>query len=133
MREGTDRITEACFLNQAQRIVMFSILPCICSRFCQADSTCDHLPRFQIHLDAEHPQTHRTAAACASHLGDLVIALTSWARDQSLANADLTVLTVAPPPRESHLWQQSRSGYLQTSGFVFSTIHLCDPEAIPAA
>jgi hypothetical protein len=58
--------------------------------------------------------------------------LTTWAREQHLTNADLTVLTIAPPPRESHPRRQSRSSLVQTSGFVFSTIHLRDQGTMPA-
>jgi hypothetical protein len=112
---------------------MFSILSCMCSRFCQADSTCDRLPRFQVYLDAQDPQIHRSADACASHLGAMVIALTTWAGEQHLADADLTVLTIAPPPRESHPRRQSHPRYEETRGFVFSTIHLHDQGSIPAA
>lgn len=112
---------------------MFSILPCMCSRFCQADSTCDHMPRFQVHLDAQNPELHRSVEACASHLGTMVVDLTSWARERHLANADLTVLTIAPPPREGHPRRQSHPGYVQTSGFVFSTIHLRDQSTMRAA
>ena len=111
---------------------MFSILPCMCSRSCQADATCDRSPRFQVCLDAQCPQTHRSAEACGSHLGAVVVALTTWAREQHLTNADLTVLTIAPPPRESHPRRQSRSSLVQTSGFVFSTIHLRDQGSMPA-
>jgi hypothetical protein len=111
---------------------MPSILPCMCSRFCQADSTCDHLPRFQIYLDAHHPQIHRSAEACASHLGDVVVTMTAWAREQRLANADLTVMTMSPPPRESHLRRQASPSYVQTSGIVFSVIHLHDQGAMSA-
>jgi hypothetical protein len=112
---------------------MFSILPCMCSRFCQADSTCDRLPRFQVYLDAQQPKVHRSAEACASHLGAMVITMTTWAREQQLASADLTVLTIAPPPRESHQRRQSHPGHVETSGFVFSTIHLQDQGTTPVA
>jgi hypothetical protein len=111
---------------------MPSILPCMCSRFCQADSTCDRLPRFQVYLDAQYPQIHRSAEACASHLGAAVVTLTAWAREQRLANADLTVLTVSPPPRENHLRRQSNPSYVQTNGLVFSVIHLHDQDTTPA-
>lgn len=111
---------------------MFSILPCTCSRFCQADG-CDRLPRFQIHLEAQEPPIYRRAEACASHLGEMVVALTTWAREQQLTNADLNVLTMTPPPRESHPRRQSERSYEETSGFVFSTIHLPGQDTKPAA
>jgi hypothetical protein len=112
---------------------MFSILPCMCSHFCQADSTCDRSPRFQVYLEARHPKIHRSAEACASHLGTMVIAMTMWAREQQIADADLTVLTIAPPSRESRPRRQSRPSYVETSGFAFSIIHLRDQGTIPAA
>lgn len=112
---------------------MFNILPCTCSRFCQADSTCDRLPRFQVYLDAQHPKLHKSAEACATHLGTMVITMTTWARKQQLADADLTVLTMAPPPRESYPGRQSHPSHVETSGFVFSTIHLQYQDTMPAA
>jgi hypothetical protein len=110
---------------------MFSILPCTCSSFCQADSTCDRRPRFQAHLDVQHPRIHRSIEACASHLGAMVVAMTTWAREQDLTNADLTVLTIEPPPQENRPRRQSHSGRVQTNGFIFSTIHL-DESGRPA-
>jgi hypothetical protein len=62
----------------------------------------------------------------------MVVALTSWAREQDLTNADLTVLTIEPPPRESHPRQQPHSSCVQTRGFVFSTIRLREQGSIPA-
>lgn len=106
---------------------MFSILPCMCSSFCQADSTCDRRPHFQAHLDAQHPRIHRSTEACASHLGAMVVAMTTWAREQDLTSADLTVLTIEPPPPEDRSRQQSPSGRVHTRGLVFSTIHLGEP------
>lgn len=111
---------------------MFSILACTCSRFCQADG-CDRLPRFQILLEAKDPAVSRTAGACASHLGEVVVALTAWAFEQHLPDADLSVLTVTPAPRETHPGRQSRRSSEETSGFVFSTIHLRGEGSIPAA
>ena len=61
---------------------MLSILPCICSRFCQADSACDHTPRFQVHVDVVEPEIHQSVEACASHLGPIVVRLSTWAREQ---------------------------------------------------
>jgi hypothetical protein len=103
---------------------MFSILPCTCSSSCQADSTCDRVPVFQAHLDAQHPPVHRSAEACASHFGALVVAMTTWAREQDLTDVDLTVLTIEPPSHESHPRQQPHTSCVPTSGLVFSTIHL---------
>ena len=92
---------------------MFSILPCTCSRFCQADSTCDRLPRFQVYLEAQDPQVHRIAEACASHLGVMVVTLTSGnlilgtrrPADLSAAASTFTVKAASLPPRALVLCQ----------------------------
>lgn len=107
---------------------MTGILPCTCSSTCQADSTCDRIPHFQARLDApgdaQRPRVLMRTAACGSHLGTVVAAMAAWAREQDLTDAELTVLTIAPPPRESHSRSRPRRGWTQTSGLIFSTIHL---------
>lgn len=107
---------------------MTSIRACTCSSACRADSACDGLPRFQAHLDAaqdsQHPRIHMKTEACASHLGTMVAAMAAWAREEDLAHADLTILIIEPPPRESYARRQPRRRRAQTSGLVFSTIHL---------
>lgn len=107
---------------------MTSILSCTCSSFCQADSACRRSPRFQAHLDAaqdaHRPPIHRRIEACASHLGTMVVVMTAWAREQELTNADLTILIIEPPTRESYSRQQPQHSRAQTSGLVFSIIHL---------
>lgn len=111
---------------------MTSIRACTCSSACRADSACDGLPRFQAHLDAaqdsQHPRIHMKTEACASHLGTMVAAMTAWAREKDLAHADLTILIIEPPPRESYARRQPRRKRTQTSGLVFSTIHLGERE-----
>jgi hypothetical protein len=111
---------------------MTGILPCMCSSACQADRACTRLPRFQAYLDAardaRHPRIHRRTEACANHLGTMVVAMTSWAREQDLTNADLTILTVEPPPWESYFRQHQQRDYARTSGLVFSIIHLGESE-----
>lgn len=107
---------------------MTSIRACTCSNACRADSACDRLPRFQAHLDAaqdtQHPRIHLKTEACASHLGTMVAGMAAWAREKHLAQAELTILIIEPPPRENYARRQSRRGRAQTSGLVFSTIHL---------
>jgi hypothetical protein len=114
---------------------MTGIQPCTCSSACRANSTCDRLPRFQAHLDAvqnaQHPPIHMRTEACASHLGVMVVAMTTWAREQDLTNADLTILTIEPPARESYPGPQSHRSCTQTSGFVFSIIHLGGQGSVP--
>jgi hypothetical protein len=115
---------------------MTGLLPCTCSNACQADSACRRPPRFQAHLDAaqdaRHPRVHRSAEACASHLGAMVAALASWAHEHNLTSGDLTILIIEPPPSAS-LPRQPRSGCSQTCGLVFSTIRLGARDGPPAA
>jgi hypothetical protein len=115
---------------------MTGILPCTCSRTCQADSSCERIPHFQAHLDVpqdgQHPGTQLRTAACASHLGTMVVAMTAWARERDLTDARLTVLTIAPPPPESHSRARPHHGSAQTSGLIFSIIHLGEQRERPA-
>jgi hypothetical protein len=115
---------------------MTGILSCTCSSTCRAVSDCDRSPRFQAHLVAprnkKHPGIRRRTEACACHLGVMVVAMTTWAREQELTSAYITILTIEPPARESYpKWQWHRS-YAQTSGLVFSVIHLGESECVPA-
>lgn len=107
---------------------MTGILLCTCSSTCQADSTCDRIPRFQAHLDAprdaQRPRVQLRTAACACHLGTVVVAMTAWARERDLTDAKLTVLTITPPPPECHPTPRPHRGWAQTSGLIFSIIHL---------
>jgi hypothetical protein len=111
---------------------MTGILPCTSSSACQADKTCFRLPRFQAHLDAQHPCIHRRTEACANHLGVMVVAMSAWAREIYLTDADLTILTIEPPARESHPRLRQHRDCVQTSGLVFSIIHLGESENTPA-
>jgi hypothetical protein len=115
---------------------MTDLLSCMCLNACQADSECHFQPRFQARLDvARHgqkPPIRMRANACARHLGAMVVAITRWADEQHLADGDLTILAIEPPPRLSHPSSGPRRSRSQTSGFVFSTIHLGDQEAVPA-
>ena len=111
---------------------MTGILPCTCSRACRADSTCVRLPRFQARLDAQHPRIRWRTEACANHLGIMVAGLTAWARQQDLTGAELTILTIEPPPRESYPRTQRRRYFTQTSGFIFSVIHLDESKSVPS-
>jgi hypothetical protein len=54
----------------------------------------------------------------------MVAAMAAWAREQDLTDAELTVLTIAPPPGESSPTPRPRHGWTQTSGLIFSVIHL---------
>jgi hypothetical protein len=114
---------------------MTSILLCTCSGACQVDGTCARLPRFQAYLDtaqnAMHPRIHRCIEACANHLGTMAVAMATWAREQDLTHADLVILAIEPPLHETYFGPQHRHrGYAQTSGFVFSVIHLSELEGM---
>lgn len=100
---------------------MTGLLPCACADTCQADPRCHHTPRFQLRLDAPHM---RNKACCASHLGTMAQAMTTWARDHGLTEGDLTILTMDPPPGGQCRWLQPPSGGAPASGLVFSTIPL---------
>jgi hypothetical protein len=105
---------------------MTGLLPCTSSDTCQTDTACHRPPRFQAHLDApqhaQRPRVRRRTEACASHLGAMVQAMTIWAREQELADGDLTILTINPSSGASRPGQPHSD--TQTSGLVFSTIHL---------
>ena len=115
---------------------MTSIQACTCSSACRADSACDRLPRFQAHLDAaqdtQHPRIHMKTEACASHLGTMVAAMAAWAREKDLADAELTILIIEPPPRESYARRPPGPSRAQTSGLVFSIIQLGERAAVPS-
>jgi len=115
---------------------MSEVLPCTSSRACQADRTCARLPRFQARLDAaqdaQRPEIHERTEACANHLGVMVVAMSTWAREHDLVSADLTILIIEPPPCESYPRQHQYREYAQTSGLVFSIIHLDESETVPS-
>lgn len=115
---------------------MTDVLPCICLDACQADDECHFQPCFQACLDVARdgrkPAIRMRANACARHLGVMVVAITRWADEQRLTNGDLTILAIEPPHRLSHPPSGARPSRSQTSGFVFSTIHLGDQGRVPA-
>jgi hypothetical protein len=63
----------------------------------------------------------------------MVVAITRWADEQRLTNGDLTILAIEPPHSLSHPPSGIRHSRSQTSGFVFSTIHLGDQGRVPAS
>jgi hypothetical protein len=115
---------------------MTDLLSCMCLNACQADAGCHFPPWFQARLDVardgQKPPIRMRANACARHLGVMVVTITRWADEQHLTNGDLTILAIEPPPRLSHPSSGPRRSRSQTSGFVFSTIHLGDQEGVPA-
>ncbi len=82
---------------------------------CQASGPCTGMPCFHIRLDAPawRRPAHRDAAACPSHLGEVVCGLASWAHDHGLRGGQVTVLAVNPNPA---------SAPPAASGFAFTSI-----------
>jgi hypothetical protein len=89
----------------------------------QGGRRCGRVPRFQAQLEAEAQpwQVRRSADACADHLGDVVQALTDWARDHDLTTGQVTVLAVDPAAGAR---QAACPGTPSLTGFAFSTIPL---------
>jgi len=113
---------------------MTGLLPCTCAGTCQADRTCQLPSRFQAQLDAppraQRPSVHRRTEACAGHFGALAAAVATWARDDDLAEGDLTILAIDPAPAAAPPGQQLPPG--QARGLIVSTIHLSGPPGSPA-
>lgn len=66
---------------------------------CDADGACCRAPRFHAYLDAADGAgpVHKSAVACSDHLGDMVQALTEWARGQRLSGAELRLFAIDRP------------------------------------
>jgi hypothetical protein len=66
---------------------------------CHADGACGRPPRFQAYLDAADGTgpVHTSAEACSDHLGDMVQALTDWARRRRLTGAQLRLFAIDRP------------------------------------
>jgi hypothetical protein len=104
---------------------------------CDADTACQHVPCFQVQLDASRPRgAHRQANACAYHVTDVIEALRAWAGERDLADGQLTILAVEPaaggrvPGQPGKKGKQHKPGQPGTTGepelrgFAFSTIPL---------
>lgn len=89
---------------------------------CQASRPCTGTPCFQIQLEAPaSPQpAHRDAAACPSHLGEVVCGLAAWAQEQGLEGGYVTVLAVGPSPVSCPPAAPSATA----CGFAFTSIPL---------
>jgi len=86
---------------------------------CDADTACQHVPCFQVQLDASRPRrAHRRANACAYHVTDVIEALRAWAEERDLADGRLTILAVEPAAGGRAPAQP------ELRGFAFSTIPL---------
>ena len=58
--------------------------------------------------------------------------MAAWAREKDLADAELTILIIEPPPRESYARRPPGPSRAQTSGLVFSIIQLGERAAVPS-
>ena len=92
---------------------------------CDADTTCLHVPCFQVQLEASRPrQAHRQANAFAFHVPDVIEALRAWAGEHALASGQLTILVIEPAAGGSMPDQPGGPGQPELRGFAFSTIPL---------
>ncbi len=95
---------------------------------CHADGACGRAPRFQAYLDAADGTgpVHRSAEACSDHLGDMVQALTSWARGRQLSDAQLRVFAIDRPDEGSTPPGTGGQGGPDTLSLAVSTIRLTE-------
>ncbi len=101
---------------------------------CHADTACQHVPCFQVQLDASRPRlAHRQANACAFHVTDIIEALRAWAGERGLTDGQLTILAIEPavggrvpdrPGKPGRQGQRGTTGQPELRGFAFSTIPL---------
>jgi len=103
---------------------------------CDADTTCQHVPYFQVQLEASRPRhAHRQANACAYHVPDVIEALRTWAGKHDLGDGQLTILVIEPAaggqlPSQADLpgpgqpGEPGGQGQPELRGFAFSTIPL---------
>jgi hypothetical protein len=95
---------------------------------CQAESTCGRPSRFRARLEAADGRqpVRKSAEACGGHLGDMVQALTIWARGHGLTEGQLTVLVIDPPFDGPCLLARADHSGPEMAGFAFSTIRLTE-------
>jgi hypothetical protein len=97
---------------------------------CHADSSCARPPRFQARLEARPEGTsgarpvRKNAEACADHLGEMVQALTRWARNRHLTDGHLTVLAIDPPSGRAAPPAGAGDEEPEPLSLAFSTIQL---------
>ncbi len=92
---------------------------------CDADTTCLHVPCFQVQLEASRPgQAHRQANACAYHVPDVIETLRAWAGKHDLADGQLTILAIEPAAGGRIPDRAGQPGQPELRGFAFSTIPL---------
>jgi hypothetical protein len=92
---------------------------------CDADPRCMHAACFQVQLEASPPkQAHRQALACAHHVADVIGALRGWAREQDLADGQLTVLAIEPADGGREAGGTSGPNTAALREFAFTTLPL---------
>jgi hypothetical protein len=93
---------------------------------CHADGACCRPPRFQAYLDAADGAgpVHKSAEACSDHLGDMVQALTDWARGHQLSGAQLRLFAIDRPGGSSALPGPAGQGGPDALSLAVSTIWL---------
>jgi hypothetical protein len=103
---------------------------------CDADTTCQHIPCFQVQLEASRPRhARRQANACAYHVPDVIETLRTWAGEHDLGEGQLTILVIEPAagrplpsqpglPGPGQPGEPGGPGQPELRGFAFSTIPL---------
>lgn len=92
---------------------------------CDADPRCAHAACFQVQLEVSQPRrAYRQALACAYHVADVIVSLRGWARDQDLADGQLTILAIEPAAGGRQAGPASGSGAAALREFAFSTLPL---------
>jgi hypothetical protein len=80
---------------------------------------------FQVQLEASPPkQADRQALACAYHVADVIGALRGWAREQDLADGQLTILAIEPAAGERQAGGTSGPNTAALREFAFTTLPL---------
>jgi hypothetical protein len=95
---------------------------------CQADGACCQPPRFQARLEAANgtEPIRRNSEACADHLGDMVQALTAWARVHHVTEGQLTVLAIDRPSERNPPPDSTSHEDPEMLSLAFSTIRLTE-------
>jgi hypothetical protein len=95
---------------------------------CHADGACGRPPRFQAYLDAADGTgpVHESAEACSDHVGDMVQALTDWARGHQLSGAELRLFAIDRPGECSAPLDPGGQAGPDTLSLAVSTIRLTE-------
>ena len=92
---------------------------------CAARPPCPDAPCFlvELHPAAGSGQAGRDATACASHLGEVVCDVATWAHEHGAAGGEVTVLAIDPSPPGDTSATSGEPG----PGFAFGSIPLGPP------